>query len=122
MFAELFGLLARHHMLPIADADVLPPDKAGLRACLQLSASLGRCGLQTPAALRDVQRHRWGALSTTDRRGDAVRAPQGFRGSLHRATVRSHMQGSGDSGTCLAARTCLPLGSHSVWAAMPPPL
>ena len=46
---------------------------------------------------------------------------QGFLGSLHRATVQSAMQGSSDSGTCLAARTCLPLGGHSVWAALPPP-
>ena len=46
---------------------------------------------------------------------------QGFTGSLHRATVRSQMLGAGDSSACLAARTCLPLGGHSVWAAMPPP-
>jgi nicastrin len=44
----------------------------------------------------------------------------GFAGRLYMARSSLTMYASGNSRTCLAAGTCLPLGGHSVLASMPP--
>ena len=44
---------------------------------------------------------------------------QGYKGALHAAKLDSDMAGKHNSSSCIAARTCQPLGSHSVWAALP---
>ena len=36
------------------------------------------------------------------------------------AELRAPMMASSNSSHCIAERTCLPLGGHSVWAALPP--
>lgn len=41
-------------------------------------------------------------------------------GALNVARMRLTMQGSGNSEACLQAKTCLPLGGHSVAAVVPP--
>eukprot|EP00887_Chlorella_sp_A99_P003619 scaffold7.g3619.t1 len=45
---------------------------------------------------------------------------KGVRGALHVARMGLEMQAAGNSSACLAAQTCLPLGGHSVLAALPP--
>jgi hypothetical protein len=45
---------------------------------------------------------------------------QGFAGKLHYATLDLEMSAKGDSRRCLTDQTCVPLGGHSVWAALPP--
>lgn len=45
---------------------------------------------------------------------------QGMSGPLNVARMRLTMEGAGNSSACLAARTCLPLGGHSVAGALPP--
>ena len=45
---------------------------------------------------------------------------QGGAGAQHVAELRAPMAADGNSSQCIAARTCLPLGAHSVWAALPP--
>ncbi len=39
---------------------------------------------------------------------------------MHMAELEAGMAAEGNSSACLEARTCLPIGGHSVWAAMPP--
>ena len=51
--------------------------------------------------------------------GSGSSAPAPAR-AHHVARMRLAMQGEGNSSACLAANTCLPLGGHSVAAALPP--
>lgn len=39
---------------------------------------------------------------------------------MHVAEVKAMMQGQHNSTACLAARTCLPLGGHTILAMLPP--
>lgn len=41
-------------------------------------------------------------------------------GALNWARMTLHMDGTGNSTTCIGAQTCLPLGGHSVVATLPP--
>lgn len=43
-----------------------------------------------------------------------------MNGALNYARMSLHMDATGNSSACIAARTCLPLGGHSVVAALPP--
>lgn len=43
-----------------------------------------------------------------------------FQSSLYYASSQLTMQASGTSSECLPKGTCLPLGGHSVWGALPP--
>ncbi|CAL5224917.1 g7683 [Coccomyxa viridis] len=45
---------------------------------------------------------------------------QGLRGALHVASLDATMWAEGNASTCIQAAACLPLGGHSVWAALPP--
>ena len=47
---------------------------------------------------------------------------QDYIGALHLAELDGSMRAGSVSSSvmCLAAKSCLPLGGHSVWAAMPP--
>ena len=45
---------------------------------------------------------------------------QGGAGAQHVAELRAPMAAGGNSSQCIAARACLPLGAHTVWAALPP--
>ena len=47
-------------------------------------------------------------------------ARQAFKGAVHHARLESAMWGADNSSACIQRQTCVPLGSHSVWAAMPP--
>lgn len=49
----------------------------------------------------------------------AYNAQQQLNGALNHARMRLTMEAAGNSSACLAARTCLPLGGHSVVAALP---
>ena len=53
------------------------------------------------------------------RRADANGA-LGYSGALHVASVESTMQSRGTSLKCIEDKSCVPLGGHSVWAALPP--
>lgn len=46
--------------------------------------------------------------------------PQGFRGPVHVAELDATMWAAGNASACITQGTCLPLGGHSVWAALPP--
>ncbi|KAL4441829.1 hypothetical protein ABPG77_003745 [Micractinium sp. CCAP 211/92] len=59
-----------------------------------------------------------GTAENAQRRA-AYNAEQQLNGALHHAKMRLTMQAAGNSSACLAARTCLPLGGHSVVAALP---
>lgn len=45
---------------------------------------------------------------------------QGFRGPMHVAELDAPMFAAGNASECLNQGSCLPLGGHSVWAALPP--
>ena len=47
-------------------------------------------------------------------------ARQAFKGAVHHARLESVMWGADNSSACIQSQTCLPLGGHSVWAAVPP--
>ncbi|GAB4818162.1 hypothetical protein N2152v2_005208 [Parachlorella kessleri] len=47
-------------------------------------------------------------------------ADRGMSGAVNVARMELAMDAGGNSSACLAARTCLPLGGHSVLAALPP--
>ena len=47
-------------------------------------------------------------------------ARQAFKGAVHHARLESAMWGADNSSACIQSQTCLPLGGHSVWAAVPP--
>lgn len=47
-------------------------------------------------------------------------ARQAFKGAVHHARLESAMWGADNSSACVQSQTCLPLGGHSVWAAVPP--
>ncbi|KAL4433984.1 hypothetical protein ABPG75_000425 [Micractinium tetrahymenae] len=53
------------------------------------------------------------------RRRAAYNLEQHLNGALNHAKMRLTMEAAGNSTACLAARTCLPLGGHSVVAALP---
>ena len=45
---------------------------------------------------------------------------QGFRGPVYVAELDDRMYAAGNASACIAAGSCMPLGGHSVWAALPP--
>ena len=45
---------------------------------------------------------------------------QGFNGPLHEAELDATMFAAGNASACITQGSCLPLGGHSVWAALPP--
>ena len=45
---------------------------------------------------------------------------QNFNGPLHEAELDATMFASGNASECITQGSCLPLGGHSVWAALPP--
>ncbi|CAL8470795.1 g10337 [Coccomyxa elongata] len=47
-------------------------------------------------------------------------ALKGFRGPVHVAELDATMWAAGNASACITQGTCLPLGGHSVWAALPP--
>ncbi len=45
---------------------------------------------------------------------------QGIAGAVHQGELKVEMSARHNSSACVAAGACLPLGGHSVWAALPP--
>lgn len=45
---------------------------------------------------------------------------QGIAGAVHQGELKCEMSARHNSSACVAAGACLPLGGHSVWAALPP--
>jgi nicastrin len=60
------------------------------------------------------------ALAAEAEERAAYNQANSFSGTLYQAYMSLKMEAKLNSTNCLANGNCLPLGGHSVWAAMPP--
>jgi nicastrin len=122
--------LGAHVKAVLVDGRVRPPGGASTAPAFPNAALAA-------AANRDYKWNPWGSglsreytplplhlldpeLADLAATGATRNAAGGFAGRLYMARSSLTMYASGNSKTCLAAGTCLPLGGHSVLSAMPP--
>ncbi|KAK9832610.1 hypothetical protein WJX81_003488 [Elliptochloris bilobata] len=106
-------LLVEDAQLAFPQAELAPYPPGGW-AWNPGGAGLLRAALPAPVALLDDD------AATDARRRAAANARQGGAGAQHVAELRVPMAAAGNASACIAARACLPLGGHSVWATLPP--